>query len=403
MEDRALLAVLLLAATCRAGDLAQQLEALKVVRAEVQIKLDTVLPPLTGDAAETGAAFVGGRGGGARTGRAPTFLVVGDWGQHDGYAGQFERDQARVARGMARVAARRDVSFVVSTGDDFYPRGVTSSSDVQFETKWRARYAVGALKKLEWYNTLGDHDCYGNVSAIVEYARRPSPNRFRMGARGAKTAAARYYSVHTCAGSRDALHLLFLDTCALLCGLKAPKQASPDFHCDKMDPSVRVSDRAAQLHWIKRELARSRGGTDAARLPTPCGGGGHGESGEAVRHWRVVFGHAPLLSAGKSHGTNAEMVAALMPLFRDAKVHAYFNGHDHSLQHLVDVNASGTNFFVSGAGGGAFLQDTNAAHAHLRHATKALGFMAVDVHEGTMGVEFVGTRAKTMYAVNVEN
>ena len=170
---------------------------------------------------------------------------------------------------------------------------------------------------------------------------------------------------------------------------------------------MRASDRAAQLAWIERELARSSGGADAAPLPTPCGGGGRGggeESGAAVRHWRVVFGHAPLLSAGTSHGTNAEMVAALMPLFRDGKVHAYFNGHDHSLQHLMDVNASGTNFFVSGAGGGAYLQDANATHAHLRHATKALGFMAVAVHDdGTMGVEFVGARAKTMYKVKLQN
>ena len=73
----------------------------------------------------------------------------------------------------AEVAARRAVSFVVSTGDDFYPRGVTNASDEQFESKWRARYAVGALKKLEWYNILGDHDCYGNVSAIVEPFRDP--------------------------------------------------------------------------------------------------------------------------------------------------------------------------------------------------------------------------------------
>ena len=242
-----LIAVLLIAATCRAGDLAQQLEALNVVRAEVQVELDTPPIPATGDAAATGAAgavLVGRRGGGGgggdggirRAGRAPTFLVVGDWGQHDGYAGKFERDQARVARGMARVAARRAVSFVVSTGDDFYPSGVTNASDEQFESKWRARYAVGALKKLEWYNILGDHDCYGNVSAIVEYARRPPPNRFRMGARGAKTAAARYYSVHTCAGGGDALHMLFLDTCALLCGREAPTQARADFHCDEMDP-----------------------------------------------------------------------------------------------------------------------------------------------------------------------
>ena len=221
----------------------------------------------------------------------------------------------------------------------------------------------------------------------------------------------------------NAVHLFFLDTCALLCGSGAPLQNRTDFHCDQMDPSVVASNRAQQLAWLERELARSDGGKDGAPLAPQCGTNGEDAPATAARHWRVVVGHAPLLSAGKSHGTNPEMVAALMPLFERMKVHAYFNGHDHSLQHLhlaknasPQTVASGvaqaaqtaqTHFFVSGAGGGAFIQETWEKHPHLVHNEQALGFMAVEIGGGEkkdeMRVSFHSTRAKELYAVAIAN
>ena len=193
-------AFLLLPLFVSGGDLALQIEELNVLQFEVQLEAAKVLqPPLQPILLPIAAPAPAATGAGAGAAAAPSasFLVVGDWGQHAGYTGRFGRDQASVARGMARLAARRRVAFVVSTGDDFYPKGVKNLSDGQFETKWRAKYAVGALTELEWYNTLGDHDCYGNVSAIVAYANAPAPkNRFRMGGTH-DDAAARYFAVHT--------------------------------------------------------------------------------------------------------------------------------------------------------------------------------------------------------------
>ena len=80
-----------------------------------------------------------------------------------------------------QVADSTDVEFVVSVGDAFYPKGVTSIDDPQFGKKWGRMYSRGRLGTLDWYNVLGDHDCYGNTSAIVRYGAVRSRGRFRMG------------------------------------------------------------------------------------------------------------------------------------------------------------------------------------------------------------------------------
>lgn len=62
------------------------------------------------------------------------FLVVGDWGR-DGLCCQ--RD---VAVEMAKAAAHTEASFVVSTGDNFYPRGIASRDAPNVRTSWDSVY-----------------------------------------------------------------------------------------------------------------------------------------------------------------------------------------------------------------------------------------------------------------------
>ena len=101
------------------------------------------------------------------------FLVVGDWGQ-------ASEPQRQVAGAMAQVAGQGGARFVISTGDNFYPRGVGSVSDPQFRDAFEEVYAAPSLQA-PWYVVLGNHDYEGSPNAEIAYSSR-SP-RWRMPAR----------------------------------------------------------------------------------------------------------------------------------------------------------------------------------------------------------------------------
>jgi tartrate-resistant acid phosphatase type 5 len=54
-----------------------------------------------------------------------SFVVIGDWGTGTD-------DQHRVARQMAAASRAIGARFVVSTGDNIYPRGLKAADDSQF-------------------------------------------------------------------------------------------------------------------------------------------------------------------------------------------------------------------------------------------------------------------------------
>ena len=199
---------------------------------------------------------------------------------------------------------------------------------------------------------------------------------------GCRAAVHRYFVLNKCLHALKAqVQIVFIDTCSLLCSDGAPAPAGDvhvDHNCAKMDANIKASSYQDQLAWIERQF------TEAEAEANKCG---HADT----LLWRIVVAHAPLLSAGKSHGSNLRLERALYPLFHRHGVHAYFNGHDHALQHLygathkhVEVEderavesgrlmqAAGikTHFFVSGSGGGAYLQDVKA-NPYLVHAHKA--------------------------------
>ncbi len=61
-------------------------------------------------------------------------LIVGDWGGviDAPYTSQI---QIKVAKAMENVAKMRNVHAVISTGDNFYTRGVKSVNDPRFQVK----------------------------------------------------------------------------------------------------------------------------------------------------------------------------------------------------------------------------------------------------------------------------
>ena len=96
-----------------------------------------------------------------------SFAVIGDWGRGGAYH----------QREIGMLLQRQNVSFVISTGDNFYPSGISSTYDenvLQWEDVYRPR--------VPWYLVLGNHDYRGDVDAQVElthvYENWNMPRRF---------------------------------------------------------------------------------------------------------------------------------------------------------------------------------------------------------------------------------
>lgn len=224
-----------------------------------------------------------------------SFLVVGDWGEPHAAL------QQRVAASMANVAREIGSAFVISTGDNFYTEGVRSTRDPQWATTFEHVFADPALQT-PWYAVLGNHDYRGAPAAQVAYTQQS----FRWRMRG------RYWREDMRLGAQT-VSFYFMDT-------------TPLTHLDTAKAFVPIlGDRNAawrQIEWFGRSI-----------------------SGRPA-DWNIVVGHHPVLSSG-AHGGSPPLQRHIQPLLEQFRATAYFNGHDHDLEHL---QSDGVNYFCSGAG-----------------------------------------------------
>jgi acid phosphatase len=143
------------------------------------------------------------------------------------------------------------------------------------------------------------------------------------------------------------------------------------YHTDaKTAQHVATEDVPKQLAWFKDALAAS------------------------TAQWKIVVGHHPIYSGG-GHGDTPELIATILPLLQEHKVQAYFNGHDHDLQHLV---AGEVNLFDSGAGS----QHTPTFYTkHSKFAKSCSGFTTVSLQADKMDVRMIENTGTLLYTVTV--
>jgi len=115
-----------------------------------------ILPPLQPPAPET-----------LMRPRRGSFIVVGDWGHDSTFHGNLHNSSCQKAVADAMLAKMRelgDVKFMINVGDSFYPGGVVSKTDPQWENKWRRVYHQ-ELRSVPWYSVYGNHDLYYDACA----------------------------------------------------------------------------------------------------------------------------------------------------------------------------------------------------------------------------------------------
>jgi acid phosphatase len=275
------------------------------------------------------------------------FLVFGDWGRG------AELDQVQVAGQMAKAAEQLKAKFVISVGDNFYENGVVSVEDPQWRKTFEEVYHAPSLQ-VPWHVILGNHDYHGNCEAQLAYGK--TNPRWNM--------PARYFVQTHRIDAATTADLFYIDTTPMIKGYyKDPRHNTR--------ANVLTQDVPTQLAWLKQALAASQA------------------------QWKIVIGHHPIYS-GSGSGETPELVEGVLPLLHDYKVQAYFNGHDHNLQHLM---AGEVNLFDSGAG--SAVSPTIFKTGRTKFAQASSGFIAATLQSHKLIVRMIDNEGKTLYVTAV--
>ena len=264
------------------------------------------------------------------------FIVMGDWGRNG------ENYQKEVAKKMGSAAHDLNASFVVATGDNFYPYGVASTRDYHWISSFETIYTAQSLH-VKWYPVLGNHDYASNPDAQVEYTAISS--RWSM--------PSRYYSKKFTIGT-DTVLLLFIDTDPIEKKLRGVPNDSVKYPAGAVEK---------QRTWIETQLSQS-----SAR-------------------WKLVVGHHPLYTGGwrKDSEDTHRMKEYLEPIFNKYKVDVYIAGHEHHLEYIKPNGP--THYIISGAASEA--RPVSLFPVFGQFAAGVQGFATFSVNKDKLVVQFI--------------
>lgn len=273
------------------------------------------------------------------------FLVIGDWGQKGSPA------QTSVAAAMGDAGRQLGISFVITTGDNFYHAGVASVSDSHWVYSFDRVYDDRSLQ-CRWLPVLGNHDYSGNPQAQVDYTFTGGGRWFMPG---------RYYDTSLWTGSDSAL-FVFLDTEPIERQLRGLLPDTSKYPADYAD---------TQLQWLRQLLSSSSA------------------------KWKIVTGHHPLHTGGsRRHNRRVRKLRRLLqPIFHAHNVNLYLSGHEHHLEFLKPEGP--THYAISGAG-----SDTRYVgwlKFHRRFAARKNGFAAVSISDKGWMIQFISDAKKVLY------
>ena len=273
------------------------------------------------------------------------FLIVGDWGRNG------EKDQREVATQMGLAAQAMAAKFVISVGDNFYERGVKSVDDPQWQTSFEQVYTAPSLQ-VPWHVVLGNHDYRGNCDAQIAYSQKSK--RWNM--------PARYFRRTEKIDAENSADFFYLDTTPMA-------KLTDDLEVPRLH--LKAQDNSAQLAWLEAALKNS------------------------TAPWKIVIAHHPVYSGG-IHGDTPYIIQHILPLLEKYGVQAYFNGHDHDLQHL---QAGKVNLFCSGAGSKPRTELKTTPHTKFGRGCS--GFIAATLQADALDVRMIDEQGKLLYTAGV--
>ena len=261
-------------------------------------------------------------------------LCVGDWGgESTDYVKNFLMNE------------NFDEYFLL--GDNFYPSGVYSIEDPQWEKKFHS-FFPNEKKKLV---CLGNHDYLGNIFAQFEKTFQKNNGNWICP-----------YFFHDDYDEKYSLHKIFIDSqifavevtsmLLLACNISSKKQ----FEYFNIVQSLQEK----QLKWLENTLQSSNA------------------------KWKIVCGHYPLLSNGP-HILSKEYEQKIKPLLEKYNVDFYINGHEHNSQLLKENKI---HYIVSGGihSDGSY-RIHNLSNPTIFHSIKQ-GVFSLEIEKGKITIYF---------------
>lgn len=280
-----------------------------------------------------------------------SFLVVGDWGRNGEYR------QKETAQQMGQAAKQNDASFIISVGDNFYPKGVKSIYDPHWNKSFEDIYTAHSLQE-DWYVVLGNHDYKENPNAQIEYSS--ISRRWKM--------PSRHYVMEKPINESSKVVFIYLDTNPF-----ETKYYSDEDELFRKNVLLNAKDTLQQVKWLDSVLNAHQTAT-----------------------WKIVVGHHPIYSAGKRKGLTDDVAKRLEPIFNKHKVDVYFCGHEHHLEH--DIMNNHLHQFISGAGSEVRPVTSNIK---TKFVASDHGFASVSVNERQLIVQFINSLGKVLYTTTI--
>jgi len=279
------------------------------------------------------------------------FYSIGDWGK-------LTQGLFASAKSMGLLSQTKKPDFILSLGDNFYPDGVTSTTDDKWESTWR-RIFVHPNLFCPWYSILGNHDYILNPEAQIDYYKEKRDTRWIM--------PSRYYHFTKIFGDKT-LQIICLDTVEL--DLISTQYLLPKSVIRREKISQSKSD--AQLLWLEQTLMNSKA------------------------DWLIVIGHYNMYTGGW-HGSNRNLINMLKPIFIKYQVDMYFAGHCHNLEHLTD---SGIEYIISGSG--AKTGNTSQIYQS-RFDYGDCGYTIHEINDSVLTTSFIDSEtSKVLYSFDLE-
>lgn len=249
-------------------------------------------------------------------------IIVGDFGE------TVLQGQEKVAASMAAWAETNEPDWILSVGDNFYPKGIRSTTDPQIDFKWRNMYSNDSLADLNWQIILGNHD-FGDWDG-VEW------NQIELGKIEPRWIIPHLWYDFTVTRSNFSAHFIIIDT-------------------ESFTKSIESNNYTDMLPWFDRVLH------------------------ESTADWKFVVGHRHIFSAGDHGPVTSSLYNVFVPKMEQYNVDAYICGHDHNLQHMQQESKTGLDYILSGSGGaGLYLyKQANADHIKTYYGIDSMFFKSV--------------------------
>ena len=195
---------------------------------------------------------------------------------------------------------KSDDDIFVLLGDNFYPNGVTDTSDSLWDN-------LELFGDSDIYPVLGNHDYLGSIDAQILNDKK----NWNLDS---------YYYKKTF----ENIDFFFIDTAIL-----QPNYSNLSSSIVKSKTIISPMQlRNEMLEWLDKELNSSK-------------------------NTKIIVGHYPLISYGL-YGIHKNLMFQLLPLIKKHNVKYYMSGHDHNLQ-IIDIVSEDFSFKQVVSGASSFL------------------------------------------------